>query len=90
MARTRARVTEEMQLNQEEPKDVTQVPEVPRSPRTPRPRKNKQMVVTVWASPRFKKFSVVDKGKAITTEPTEEDDDWQALIDQIDTQVEEE
>ena len=48
------------------------------------------MVGIVWASPRLNKHSEVDKGKAVTTEPTEEDNNLQALIDEIDAQAKEE
>lgn len=41
-------------------------------------------------SPRFNKLSGAEKGKAITTDPEEDDEDLQALIDQIDAQDEDE
>lgn len=44
----------------------------------------------VWASPRFNKRLTIEKGKAVTIEPAEEDDNLQDLIDQIDAQAKEE
>ena len=64
--------------------------EVPKSPHTPRPRKDKQTMGIVWASPRFSKVSVVEKGKEITTKIDEDEEDLQALIAQIEAQDEEE
>ena len=44
----------------------------------------------VRVSPRFSKWLVVEKGKAITTEPIEDDKDLQALIAQIEAHDEDE
>lgn len=44
----------------------------------------------VRASPRLNKCSVVDKGKIVIDKPTEEEDNLQDLIDQIDAKAEEE
>lgn len=44
----------------------------------------------VRVSPRFSKLSVAEKGKAITTELEEDEEDLQGLITQIEAQDEEE
>jgi len=75
---------------QKEPDEADVAPEVPKSPRTPQPQKDKKTMGLVKISPRFNKLSVVEKGKAITIEPEEDDEFLQALITQIDAQDEDE
>jgi len=59
---------------------VATAQEVPNSPRTPQPHKDKQTMGPVRVSPRFSKLSMAEKGKEITTEPIEDEEDLQALI----------
>jgi len=90
MSRTRVRFTEEPYVTQEEPGEAAAALDVPKSPRTPQPRKDKQTIGLVWVSLRFGKLLVAEKGKAITTEIEEDEEDLQALIAQIEAQDEEE
>lgn len=57
--------------------------EIPKSPRTPRPKKDKQKMVPVCVSPRNllrTKLSMKEKGKAVTIETDEEEEDLEDLI----------
>lgn len=60
--------------------------EFPKSPHTPPPQKDEQTMGPVWASPQFNKLSMAEKGKAITTELEEEEENLQALIAKIKAQ----
>lgn len=73
----------------EEPGDVTVVPKVPKSPRMSQPKKDKKTMGPFRVSPRnprFGKLSMEEKGKYITNELDEEEEDLQALIYQIEVQ----
>jgi len=76
-ARTRVRIAEEPHLTQKEPERWQWYPCMPR------PQKDKQTMGLVWVSPRFSKLSTTEKGKVVTTETEEEEEDLQALIVQI-------
>ena len=55
-------------------------------PQTPRPKKYKQAVGPIRMSPRnprFGKLSMEEKGKVVTIETDDEEEDLQALIDEI-------
>lgn len=95
VARTRVRFTEvtaEPSMAHEEPEEVETVPKVPKSLQMPRPQKDKQTMGPIHVSPRnpwFHKLSMVEKGKSITIETEEEEEDFQALITQIEVQDDE-
>ena len=62
----------------EEPREVAATLEVPKSPRMPRPQKDKKMMGPVRVSPRnprFGKLPMVEKGKAVTIETIDEEED---------------
>ena len=57
--------------------------DIPKSSRTPRPKKDKQVMGPVCMSPRnprHNKLSMEEKGKAVTIETNEEEEDLKALI----------
>jgi len=62
------------------PGDTGVMPEIPKSPWMPRPKKDKQTEGPVRMSPRnprFGKLSMEEKGKAITFETNDEEEEWQ-------------
>lgn len=71
---------------QDVPKGIQVVPETLKSPWTLRPKTDKQAAGPVCMSPRnlqFGKLSMEEKGKAITIESDEEEEDIQALIVEV-------
>lgn len=71
---------------QDVPRDARDVPEILESAQMPRPKKDKQAMGLVRMSPRnsrFGKLSMEEKGKAVNIETDEEEEDLQALIDEI-------
>lgn len=70
----------------EELGEAVAAPEVPKSPCMLRPHKDKKTMGPVRVSPRnprFGKLSMVEKGKVITIETKEEEEDLQALITKL-------
>ena len=68
------------------PKDTGVTPEIPKSPRTSRPKKDRQVAGPVYMSsrnPQFDKLSMEEKGKDITIEIDDEEEDIQAFIEEI-------
>lgn len=73
-----AEVNPEPCVTQEEPGEAVAAPEVLNPPRMPRPQKVKKTMGRVQVSPRnprFSKLSVAEKGKAITVEIEEEEEE---------------
>lgn len=94
-ARTRVRFVEDTPkplIIQEEPGEAENAPEIPRSSRMLRPKKDKQTMGPARVSPqnpRFSKLLMAEKGKVVTLETEEEEEDLQALIAQIEAQDDE-
>jgi len=64
---------------------------IPKSPQTPRSKKDKQVAGTVRMSsqnPWFGKLSMEEKGKAVTIETDDEEEDLQTLVDEIEVDEE--
>jgi len=68
------------------PKGTGVAPKIPKSPRTLRPKKDKKAMGPVCMSPRnlrFNKLLMEEKGKVVTIETDEEEEDLQALIIEV-------
>lgn len=68
------------------PRDTGVAPEILKLPQTSRPKKDKQVAGPVCMSPwnpQFSKLSMEEKGKVVTIGIENEEEDLQALIDEI-------
>lgn len=68
------------------PRDTRVASKIQKSPQMPRPKKDTQATGPVRMSPwnpQFGKLSMEEKGKAITIETNNEEEDLQALADEI-------